>query len=72
MQSLIRGRGLCCATKSSFENYVSLSLSVLKKKGIIKMANFGNNQNFWDGQGQNQNQNQDFNFEMPDQFGNEL
>lgn len=34
------------------------------------MANYGNNQNFWDGQ--NQNANQDFNFEMPDQFGQEL
>lgn len=34
------------------------------------MANYGNNQNFWDGQAPNQNQ--DFNFEMPDQFGQEL
>jgi len=33
------------------------------------MSNF-NNQNFWDGQSQNQNQ--DFNFEMPEQFGEEL
>ncbi|CRK86391.1 CLUMA_CG000178, isoform A [Clunio marinus] len=29
------------------------------------MANYGNNQNFWDGTGQNQSQ--DFNFEIPDQ-----
>ena len=36
------------------------------------MANFGNNQNFWDGQGQQQAPNQDFNFEFPDQFGQEL
>lgn len=34
------------------------------------MANYGDGQNFWDGQGQSQNQ--DFNFEMPDQFGQEL
>jgi len=34
------------------------------------MANYGNNQNYWDGQGQGQSQ--DFNFEMPDQFGQEL
>lgn len=38
------------------------------------MANYGNNQNFWDGQGQGQVpiQSQDFNFEMPEQFGGEL
>lgn len=35
------------------------------------MTNYGNNQNYWDGS-QGPTQNQDFNFEMPDQFGQEL
>lgn len=33
------------------------------------MANYGNDQNYWDN---GQNQQQEFNFEMPDQFGQEL
>jgi hypothetical protein len=36
------------------------------------MANYGNEQNYWDAANQGQNQQQDFNFEMPDQFGQEL
>lgn len=36
------------------------------------MANYGNDQNYWDGaQAQGQNQNQDYNFEIPE-FGQDL
>lgn len=39
------------------------------------MANYGNGneqQNFWNAPPPVQNQSQDFNFDMPDQFGQEL
>lgn len=40
----------------------------------VEMANYGNEQNYWDtaSQNQNQQQQQDFEFEMPDQFGQQL
>lgn len=35
------------------------------------MANYGNDQNYWDGQGQGNSQSQDFHYEVPE-FGQEL
>lgn len=52
---------------------LKISFYCFRGKRISTMANYGNNQNFWDvPAAQPQNPSEEFNFDMPEQFGTEL
>lgn len=51
---------------------LKFSFRCCRAEFFMRNGQLGNEQNYWDGQGQGGGQSQDFNFEIPDQFGQDL